>query len=62
MRKRGTSVWNVWRALIGVGYSIATAFNLIYTLPKADLNSFADNAWHLALASLASGTASSRPE
>ena len=50
MRQPGSLGWNVWRALIGVGYLAAAGFNLFFTLPEGDLGWFADNAWSPLLA------------
>ena len=45
MRKAGRLGWNLWRALIGVGYLAAAGFNSFFTLPHGNLEWFADGAW-----------------
>lgn len=45
-RAIGGAGWNLWRALVGVAYLAAAAFNVGYTLPRSDeLDGYADGAW-----------------
>lgn len=45
-RPTGRGSWNVWRAVIGLGYLAAAVFNAVYTLPRSDeLDGYADGAW-----------------
>jgi hypothetical protein len=44
-RRVGTGPWNVWRGVVALGYLVAAAFNLFFTLPQGDLAWFAENAW-----------------
>lgn len=48
-RRIGGTGWNIWRAVIGVFYLAAAAFNLTYTLPRTSevglLEGYAEGAW-----------------
>lgn len=46
LRPTAGPVWNVWRAILGVAYLGAAAFNSLYTFPRGEeLDGYADGAW-----------------